>query len=470
MKNNFLKSALIFIFSVSLALAVLFPSRGVDATADGVAIRLKAKAWYSVWDGSVAASFAGGDGTEANPYQISNGKELAYLASVVNNSADDTVNGGKFNQSDKYYKLTSHIALNGTVINEPGSTEDLADWSVNPPANEWTPIGVYIGDGDLSKAFCANFDGDGCTVRGIYIVYINTTDDNQSQGLFGCVYGGAIKNIGIEQSYIKGVNCVGGVVGCLLDGSIMNCYNTGSISNTGSNLGGVVGIVGGTASEDVVYEGRVTNCYNTGVVVGNGGVGGVVGSAIGNITNCYNTGNVSGVKDHVGGIVGFFCGNATNCYNTGNISSTGNYIGSIVGYVLSDVIGDITYGGNVTNCYYLTDTATSGIGENNGGTVTNILKFNTSGVFEGNEINSVTINETQYGNLLDALNAWVETNQTNPEIYSIWYGTPYPTFTENNDGGTGGGKGCNSANSTNAALLFPALIVMLGVCLVRGKR
>lgn len=36
------------------------------------------------WDGSIATAFAGGTGTESDPYQIANGAELAYLASSVN--------------------------------------------------------------------------------------------------------------------------------------------------------------------------------------------------------------------------------------------------------------------------------------------------------------------------------------------------------------------------------------------------
>lgn len=32
-----------------------------------------------VWDGSVASGFAGGDGTQANPYLISNAAEFAYF-------------------------------------------------------------------------------------------------------------------------------------------------------------------------------------------------------------------------------------------------------------------------------------------------------------------------------------------------------------------------------------------------------
>lgn len=36
-----------------------------------------------IWDGSVADSFAGGSGTEDDPYLISNGKELAFFQNVL---------------------------------------------------------------------------------------------------------------------------------------------------------------------------------------------------------------------------------------------------------------------------------------------------------------------------------------------------------------------------------------------------
>ena len=33
-----------------------------------------------IWNGSIAAAFAGGNGSETDPFQISNGAELAYFA------------------------------------------------------------------------------------------------------------------------------------------------------------------------------------------------------------------------------------------------------------------------------------------------------------------------------------------------------------------------------------------------------
>ena len=58
----------------------------------------------AAWDGSIATAFAGGTGTESDPYQIANGAQLAYLASSVNSGET---------YEDKYFVLTANINLNG---------------------------------------------------------------------------------------------------------------------------------------------------------------------------------------------------------------------------------------------------------------------------------------------------------------------------------------------------------------------
>jgi len=208
----------------------------------------------AVWDGETVSYFAGGDGTQQDPYQISSGKELAFLAQEVNSG------NATYNASTVYYKLAADIYLN--------DTSDWESWdTVAAPANSWTPIGTY------TNKFAANFNGNGFAVYG---VYINTTAD--SQGLFAYVSGyGKISNVGVEQSYINGGIYVGGVAG-YVNGTITNCYNTGSITGN-NNIGGVVGDI----------TGNIMNCYNTGTVLGNDNVGGVVGyvASGGSATYCY---------------------------------------------------------------------------------------------------------------------------------------------------------------------------------------
>ena len=58
----------------------------------------------AAWDGSIATAFAGGTGTESDPYQIANGAQLAYLASSVNSGET---------YEEKNFVLTANIDLNG---------------------------------------------------------------------------------------------------------------------------------------------------------------------------------------------------------------------------------------------------------------------------------------------------------------------------------------------------------------------
>ena len=43
-------------------------------------------------DGTAVENFDGGDGSEANPFKIANGEQLAYLAQQVNSGTDIRVN------------------------------------------------------------------------------------------------------------------------------------------------------------------------------------------------------------------------------------------------------------------------------------------------------------------------------------------------------------------------------------------
>ena len=264
-----------------------------------------------IWNGTVASGFASGTGTESDPYLIKTAEQLAYLAKTVN---DGTTYEGK------YFKLGNDIALNDTA--------NWENWGTTAPKNTWTAIGGYSDSSDYP--FSGTFDGDGHTVSGIYVY-----TEADAQGLFGYAYNAAIKNLGVEKSYIKGGVCVGGVAGQIEYSDVSNCYNTGTVS--GYNfVGGVVGFN---------YYGTVSNCYNTGTMSEAGYVGGVVGENIGGtVSDCYNTGEVSG-NNFVGGVVGVNCdyGTVSNCHNTGEVIGEGYNVGGVVGRNHN--------GSTVSNCY-----------------------------------------------------------------------------------------------------------------------
>lgn len=235
-----------------------------------------------IWDGTVAENFAGGDGTESNPYQIANGEQLAKLAQDVNSG-----NG----YAGTYFVLTADIVLN--------NTDGWENWGETVPQNTWTPIGSY------EIQFTGILDGQGHSVSGIYV-----NSNEHYQGFVGYLgVNGIIQNIGVKESYVKGVWSTGGVCG-QNDGLMINCYNSGNV--TGSYyVGGVCGRSTGTDNE---YS-FLTNCYNTGKVTGQESVGGVCGlnTSHGPISNCYNIGSVTG-SFKFGSVCGHNDHTVTNCY------------------------------------------------------------------------------------------------------------------------------------------------------------
>ena len=245
-----------------------------------------------------------------------NGTVLAYLGTGIkgDSSGDNTT-------FDESASLSGEIYLN--------ADDDGADLIDISGIREWVPIG------DNNFKYMGSFNGNGKTVRGLYI-----NSPSLYQGLFGYSKG-TIKHVGVANSYIRADNSVGGIVGYNEYGYVAGCYNESTISGRQSSLyhGGVIGYN---------CHGDVIGCHNAGnVSVGNYGahVGGIVGhSYYSDVIDSHNTGNVS-VGDYgsyVGGIMGYnYYSCVIDSYNTGNVcvgDNSGN-VGGIVGYNYnSDVI------------------------------------------------------------------------------------------------------------------------------------
>lgn len=242
------------------------------------------------------------------------------------------------------------------------------------------------------------------TISNCYNTGTISYDGNKTVDGFGGGFGGVIgygyvdfsstKTIHILNCYntgtINGSLFVGGVIGWIFGNNngnallsvIANCYNSGAVIGQGDYVGGVSGTfdsdcsvtncyntatvsgaqsVGGVVGSN--YVSTTSDCYNTGAVTGTAIVGGVAGNnQQATLQNSYNTGAVSAAKDTYGNsYVGGVCGQdstasalVTNVYNAGTVTGTGNYIGSDVGW--------IEYTASATACYYLENTAASGIG------------------------------------------------------------------------------------------------------------
>ena len=180
----------------------------------------------SVWDGSKAVSYAGGDGSAENPYLIKTPAQL-YKAAYAGIENGVNVSDGK------YYRLENNIYLNDVSAD---------DWYTNEELNEWVKNGSNeVGD------FRGIFDGNGYVVHGLY--YSDSYTGFAALFPKTGSYSGnpvVIKNVGIEDAYIQG-EYAGALVGCV-DGSrdgkntitVSACYADDSVYLKGSQSSGFV--------------------------------------------------------------------------------------------------------------------------------------------------------------------------------------------------------------------------------------
>ena len=264
----------------------------------------------SKWDGNIASSFAGGNGTKTNPYKIENGGQLLLMKDY-------------WYLSDTYFKLQNNIDLNN---------------------HNWLP---FVFKGEL--------DGNDCTISNLRV-----ERSDEFLGLFSTLYG-KVTDLTIDNANIKG-NTVGAIAGNMIhNAEIKNCHlilKSNSILQGEVYSGGLVGRMGCDKSSDNYINTKIRNCsvisndaeeYK---LIANNGVGGIVGSISFSyytsgvdfeITNCNVTCNIIG-ECNIGGIVGdvsvhAFQDKISNCEYKGGLYGE-MAVGGIVGYYR----GRIDYG------------------------------------------------------------------------------------------------------------------------------
>jgi uncharacterized repeat protein (TIGR02543 family) len=303
----------------------------------------------------VSAQFAGGDGSESSPWQISTSQQL-----------DEVHNYRGSSHTDKYFELINDIDLTDYLAD---GGNGYTQWGVNG----WLPIGYW------TSAFCGHFDGNNYSIAGLYI---NRSSDNRV-GLFGVLDYGTIKNVNLINVDITGDENVGGIVGYMLWNetvSVENSSVTGLVSGR-LYIGGIAGFISSSSAS-------IINCYTDGTINAiSNYAGGIAGKNAGTITNSYSSGNTNGDRS-VAGIAGYNEGGTIlYSYSTGTATGTGS-VGGIAGYSWQGRIeytfssGDISsssmncggiagdaYGGIIDNSYALGNvTAPTSInGQNIGG-------------------------------------------------------------------------------------------------------
>ena len=269
-----------------------------------------------------------GDGSSSNPYIITDSHELQAM--------QEDLSG--------YYVLGNNIEASGTQ-----------QWN---GGNGFIPVGT-------SSQFTGSLDGQGYTIRGLYI------DDASSQriGLFSTINGATIQNIGLSNTIITGQKNVGSLVGVSDSSTVQDITVSGQVTSTGDNAGllagysyndinnveadgaiqatnyagGAIGVLQGAGVEDVTVSATVN---------GEQGIGGVIGFGfeVGNIKDVAFDGTVQSSTDWAGGITGVQkTGSIEDAQIDGTITSGGSAGGATsILYGGSGYLKDIVNNADIT--------------------------------------------------------------------------------------------------------------------------
>lgn len=299
-----------------------------------------------IWTDYAADAFAGGSGTEEDPYQIATPEQLAKLAADVNTGVVNLSHSGE------------HFIL----------TADL-----NLSAHRWIPIGTGTRNASFHSWY-GYFDGNNKTITGLYV---DESKEEFTAGLFGNFGGETIKNLTVKDAYVKSESTrqekdgAGILIGnAIASGSakiltIENCHVSGTVESGSAITGGMVGY-----SSYFTYN----DCTADVEVKGAGQAGGFVGSEFsGKYNGCTAKGTVTGSYS-VGGFAGvlFFESKAVKCASYAKVTASDWNAGGFAGYVESCEIKNCVAFGDVNSTVTTWEARTGGfMGTNAASTVQN---------------------------------------------------------------------------------------------------
>ena len=287
------------------------------------------------------AKFAGGEGTEANPYLVSTVGDLKQIAK----------------EPGAYYTMINDIDMAGVTDWTPipltghfdGGNHVISNFTVENSDNEVASlfgevIGEVVSTGNYNRASIKNLaftdpvivGNDVCTTVSVVAAYLQTAEIDNVQ-----VYNAKISN---ASNYSTSIGIIAN--SALLYSSITNCLVSKVVLDApkASSVGGIVGDLGSGS--------QVLRCA---VVALEGNVRGTVGGIVGNlsatngdalVSDCRTSVVLTG-ENNIGGIVGTNGrSKVVNCYSQGKLTATmpeyGDYndplysIGGIIGSVATD--------------------------------------------------------------------------------------------------------------------------------------
>ncbi|WP_130869505.1 GLUG motif-containing protein [Intestinimonas massiliensis (ex Afouda et al. 2020)] len=275
---------------------------GGNAVGKGVYVRISVSGSENTMDSAVTQpvglpDFAGGTGTEEDPYQISSVEQWILFAYRVG--------------------YQNHIGYRSACY------ELMADLDF-PQTTAYSTLMV--------SSFSGVLDGNGHALRNLTLLNLSGYG---TVGLFSEVTkGGTIRNLHLENiDLTTNTDGVGGLVGLLQDGALSNCTVSGSVKTEHDS-----GMLGGLVCQ--ATNSRIEDCRNYVALSGTDSTGGIVAQA----SNCtlervYNYADISEDGGYgAGGIVGGMSngGSISQAVNCGAVSSKNVYnTGGIVGRISS---------------------------------------------------------------------------------------------------------------------------------------
>ena len=294
--------------------------------------------------------------------------EKGTISNAINNGGDILATGARYNgdfikesvRNSDNTRENFNIGNMGGIVGYMFGDDSYVELSANRGTVHSAEIEDFGSVQESSKA--ANTGGIvGKIDRGTTLNLTDITDKV------------APKKAAVSNSYntgnVSGYTGVGGVVGMMYNGEVINSYNLGNIQTTRQvqsnenipavNMGGVVG----DTTENSGAQALIYNVYNKGQIGDENfeyyarHVGGVVGRLSGTVEKAYNNGAIYNGYSTVGGVVGWWAaGSVNNVFNTGNITVVNNDTqknnprGSEVGGIVGSVNDSVT---KLTNAYNL---------------------------------------------------------------------------------------------------------------------
>lgn len=417
----------------------------------GVADRL---ADGTTWDGTtVATAYAGGTGTETDPYIIATAGQLIYLRNKVNSGT--SYNG-------EYFRLDADLDMAGKTFGDAiGNTKNynLRNFNGHFDGNHHKISNLTIGNANGYSALFGNvgWNKQEVVIKNLILVNVNVNRTSTNYGAAALVGNAGylkLENCTVERgtvqtnSYTAGGFVANAGAYDAISLTIIDCVNKANITQTSSTGNGAGGIVGQGCNQSGNGNTTITGCINYGDVSGRSYAAGIIGNAyVATIEKCANYGDISAIGTSSGtyqktakaaGILVSGADKITtieNCYNVGNISSNGTTPHGSSSTSAGGAAGIAAFNSSssvqktITNCHNV-GTVTSDYGYPIGlrsTSITNAFYLNTSSK-NNSQATQKSAEEFSDGTVYNLLSA------NNPDVWGQTIGTDsYPVFFNGNN-------------------------------------